>query len=96
MPASIAAIRRHRDAAGLDVDGLDLGTICEPCYVGTPSRDLGSRVLTGTAEAIAESFNEFVAMGVNHLQVRFVVRSCEELLDQMDAFASGVAPLLKG
>jgi probable F420-dependent oxidoreductase len=96
MPASIAAIRRHREAAGLDVAGLDLGTICEPCYVGTPSRDLGSRVLTGTAEAIAESFNEFVAMGVNHLQVRFVVRSCEELLDQMDAFASGVAPLLKG
>jgi len=52
-------------------------------------------VITGDANRIAESFNEFGAMGVNQLQVRFKARSCDELLDQMEAFGSEVAPLLK-
>jgi hypothetical protein len=33
-------------------------------------------------------------MGVNHMQVRFRNRSLQELLDQMDAFGTEVAPLL--
>ena len=34
------------------------------------------------------------AAGVNQIQVRFKARSCEEMCDQMAAFATEVAPLL--
>ena len=47
-------------------------------------RGAGAReqILAGTAE------------GVNQIQVRFRARSCDELCDQMAAFATDVAPLL--
>jgi len=35
-------------------------------------------------------------MGVDHVQVRPRSRTLDELLDQMDAFGSEVAPLLNG
>ena len=76
-------------------DPIDVGTICEWCYVGEPTWDVGRGGITGPPERIAESLSEFAAMGVNHLQVRFKVRSCPELLDQMEAFGAGVAPLIE-
>ena len=94
MPAQIAELRKYREAAGIS-EPFDIGTICETCYVGRAGWDVGPGVITREAEVIAESLNEFGAMGVNQLQVRFKVRSCDELLDQMEAFGSGVAPLLK-
>jgi probable F420-dependent oxidoreductase len=94
MPGQIADILRQREQAGI-TEPIDLGTTCEFCYVGQPDWDVGRGVITGEPERIAESLSEFTAMGVNHLQVRFKVRSCDELLDQMEAFAIGVGPLLK-
>jgi probable F420-dependent oxidoreductase len=94
MPAQIADLRRHREAAGI-AEPIDIGTISETCYVGLPGWDVGGGVIAGPPERLAESLNEFAAMGVNQVQVRFKVRSCDELLDQMEAFGSGVAPLLK-
>ena len=55
---------------------------------------MGEKTLAGEPDYIAERLNEFGAMGVNHLQIRFRSRSLEELLDQMDAFNRGVAPHL--
>ena len=94
LPGQIAELRRHREAAGI-TEPLDIGTICETCYVGQPQWDVGAGVITGDASRIAESFNEFGTMGVDQLQVRFKARSCDELLDQMEAFGTDVAPLLK-
>jgi probable F420-dependent oxidoreductase len=94
MPAQISELRGHREAAGI-ADPIDIGTISETFYVGDPSWDVGRGVVTGSPERVAESLNEFAAMGVNHVQVRFKARSCDEQLDQMEAFGSGVAPLLK-
>ena len=45
---------------------------------------------------MAESLRELVGMGVNHLQVRFVARSAEELCDQTARFGAEVGPLLNG
>ena len=59
-----------------------------------PGWDVGETTLSGPPEMIAERLNEFGAMGVSHLQVRFRNRSLQELLDQMDAFHTGVAPHL--
>jgi probable F420-dependent oxidoreductase len=95
MPDQIAHLLEHRRHARGD-DPIAIGTVCEPVHIGRPTWDVGDATLCGTAEEIAESFRQFVDMGVSHLQVRFKARTCDELLDQMDAFAAGVAPRLSG
>ena len=43
---------------------------------------------------MAASLRELVAMGVNHLQVRFMARSAEEFCEQTARFGAEVGPLL--
>ena len=93
MAEQVTTVLEHRKRAGRE-DGIDIGTVCEFLYLGTPDWDVGRGVITGKSEEIADSLREFGAMGVNHLQVRFKSRSLQELLDQMDGFGADVAPLL--
>jgi probable F420-dependent oxidoreductase len=93
MAEQVAAVLEHRRRSGRE-DGIDIGTVCEFLYVGTPTWDVGRGVISGAPDAIAASLREFGAMGVNHLQVRFKSRSLDELLDQMDRFGADVAPNL--
>ncbi len=91
LPAKIAKLRELREAAGV-ADPAAIGAITEALYVGEPSWDVGRRTLRGKAEAIAESLRAYGAMGVHQIQVRFRCRDRAELLDQMEAFATDVAP----
>lgn len=93
MPGQIAYLLEHRKQTVGD-EPIDLGTITEFLYVGDPGWDVGDQTLSGSPDLLAERLNEFGAMGVSHLQVRFRNRSLEELLDQMDAFHRDVAPHL--
>jgi probable F420-dependent oxidoreductase len=95
MPDQIAYLLEHRRRTRGD-DPIDLGTTIAPdfLYVGAPRWDVGDRAISGSPERIAESLNEFGAMGVSHLQLRFRSRSRDELLDQMQAFHRDVAPHL--
>ncbi|WP_187645554.1 LLM class F420-dependent oxidoreductase [Streptomyces sp. TRM49041] len=93
LPGLIAHLRSLREAAGIAAP-LVVGAIAEPLHVGTPSWEVGRRTLRGGPEEIAESLRAYRAMGVGQLQVRFRSRSRTELIDQMAAFATGVAPLL--
>jgi probable F420-dependent oxidoreductase len=93
MPAQIAYLLEHRRATRGD-EPIDLGTITELLHVGTPRWDVGDATLAGSPDSIAARLNEFGAMGVSHLQIRFRNRSLAELLDQMDAFHRDVAPHL--
>ena len=93
MPASIAALLEHRKQAIGD-EPIDLGAISDVFYVGEPTWDVGGRTFTGTAPRIADRLNEFGAMGVSHVQVRFRSRDLQEQLDQMAAFGAEVGPLL--
>jgi hypothetical protein len=94
MPGQIAFLLEHRKQTRGD-DPIDLGTITEFLYVGEPGWDVGGQTLSGSPDVLVERLNEFGAMGVSHLQIRFRNRSLEELLDQMDAFHTGVAPHLR-
>lgn len=94
MPDQIAFLLEHRKATRGD-EPIDLGTITEYLYVGDPGWDVGEQTLSGDPAMLAERLNEFGAMGVSHLQVRFRNRTLDELLDQMDAFARDVAPHLQ-
>lgn len=93
MPGQIEFLLEERKQALGDAP-IDLGTISEFLYVGDPSWDVGDQTLHGDPEQIAERLNEFGAMGVSHLQIRFRNRSLQELLDQMDVFQADVAPHL--
>jgi alkanesulfonate monooxygenase SsuD/methylene tetrahydromethanopterin reductase-like flavin-dependent oxidoreductase (luciferase family) len=94
MPGHIAFLLDERARAGLGDEPIDLGTITEFLYVGDPGWDVGEQTLSGDPDHLAERLNEFGALGVSHLQIRFRNRSLQELLDQMEAFHSEVAPNL--
>jgi probable F420-dependent oxidoreductase len=94
MPGQIAYIEAHRDKVRPGAE-LEIGVITEPFYVGTPDWDVGPMTIAGTPEQIAESYNEFAAMGCSHLQIKARARSIDELCDQYEAFGAEVAPLLK-
>ncbi|MGW0822017.1 LLM class F420-dependent oxidoreductase [Streptomyces sp. NPDC002845] len=94
LPAQIARIRRLREEA--DIQGpFAIGAIAEPLYVGAPGWDVGRRTLAGGAQRLAESLRAYRAMGVDQIQVRFRSRSRTELTDQIAAFGTEVAPLLR-
>jgi probable F420-dependent oxidoreductase len=93
MPEQLSYLLAHRDRMRPGAP-LDLGTITEHVYVGEPGWDVPEPTITGSAGAIADSMNEFGAMGVSHLQVRFRSRSIDELCDQLEAFGTQVGPEL--
>ncbi len=92
MPDSIAYLRVHRDAVRPGVEP-EIGVITEAMYVGEPDWEVGRGTITGPPEKLAESMNEYGAMGVSHLQVRFQSRSIDELCDQIERFGAEVGPL---
>jgi len=94
LPAAIATIREHRrNALGANVP-IEIGTMSEWLYVGTPSFDVGANARTGKPEEIAAHLRGLKEIGVHHFGVRFRARSADELIDQIEAFGRDVAPLL--
>ena len=93
MPESIGYLRAHRDQVRPGVEP-EIGVITEAMYVGEPDWDVARGTITGPSEKLAESMNEYGAMGVAHLQVRFQSRSVDELCDQIERFGTEVGPHL--
>jgi probable F420-dependent oxidoreductase len=95
LPGQIAYLLEHRRRTRGD-DPIDIGATIAPesLYIGDPGWDVGDATISGSPTRIADSLNEFGAMGVNHVQLRFRSRTLDELLDQMDAFHRDVAPRL--
>ncbi len=93
MPDSIAYLEEQRDAVRPGAT-FDVGMITEHIYVGEPDWDTPKYALTGSPDRIVESLNEYGAMGVSHLQLRFASRSIDELCDQMARFGADVGPHL--
>ena len=89
MPAMVDLYRKERGD-----DTGDIGAISPWVYVGEPSWDLNRPCESGSPEQIAAALNQWTAIGVNHLQVRFPSRGVEELVDQVTAFGQQVGPLL--
>ncbi|MGH9137027.1 MAG: TIGR03619 family F420-dependent LLM class oxidoreductase [Acidimicrobiales bacterium] len=81
MPAAIERLRKLRAEAGRDDRPFTIGAIA-------PS-------LSGPASKLTAYLRDYAAMGVDQVQVRFPARSCDELCDQIAAFASDVGPELE-
>ena len=84
----------ERARVGRESLNVMIGHITPFMYVGSPSFEVGEATLVGSAQSIAERVLAGTAPGVNQLQVRFKARSCDELCDQIAAFATEVAPLV--
>jgi probable F420-dependent oxidoreductase len=93
MPESIAYLQERRDQVRPG-QRIEIGMITEHVFLGEPDWDVPKYALTGAAERVAESLNEYGAMGVSHLQLRFASRSADELCDQIGRFGTEVGPLL--
>ncbi|MFI6879153.1 TIGR03619 family F420-dependent LLM class oxidoreductase [Streptomyces sp. NPDC050400] len=93
LPQQIEKVRRLRAEAGIEAP-ITIGAITEPLYVGAPGWETGRRTVSGAPDAVAESLRAYPAMGVDQIQVRFRSRGRAELVDQIAAFATEVAPQL--
>jgi alkanesulfonate monooxygenase SsuD/methylene tetrahydromethanopterin reductase-like flavin-dependent oxidoreductase (luciferase family) len=93
MPDSLAYLRAQRDELRPGAEP-EIGVITEAMYVGEPDWEVARGTITGPPEKLAESMNEYGAMGVSHLQVRFQSRSIDELCDQIERFGAEVGPHL--
>jgi probable F420-dependent oxidoreductase len=93
FPQQLATIRAYREAAHGHAP-LDVGATSEWMYVGTPAWDVPAGTRSGTPAALAEPLRELKALGATHVSTRFRTRSCDELIDQLAAFATQVAPLV--
>ena len=93
MPDSIAYLEEHRDKVRPG-EPIDIGMITEYLYVGDADWELPPYTRTGSPDHLAEKLNEYGAMGIGHLQLRFASRSIDELCDQMARFGDEVGPHL--
>ena len=95
MEAGVAYVREQRAAAGRAEAPFTIGSLSGPMHVGEPTWDTG-RCVRGPAEKLADYLRGHRTMGADQIQVAFVSRSCDELCDQIAAFAADVAPLVDG
>jgi probable F420-dependent oxidoreductase len=95
MPDAIDRIHRLREKVGRADLEFTVGAIAPFLYVGDPGWDTGPQCLAGEPERLARNLRDYAAMGVDQVQVRFRSRGCDELTDQIAAFASGVVPLVE-
>lgn len=93
MPESIAYLEEHRDRVRPG-ESIDVGMITEYLYVGEPGWEVPKYTRSGSPEYLAEKLNEYGALGISHLQLRFASRSIDELCDQMARFGDEVGPHL--
>jgi len=93
MPAAIAFIKAHRAATRGDAP-IEIGMNAPWLYVGTPRFDVDPSTRSGSAAELAELFHDIKRLGVQHCGVRLRSRSCDELIDQIEAFGRDVGPLI--
>ena len=90
----VSLLQDTRAAHGRADRPMMIGQITPWLYVGTPVWDVPDDTLRGAPDALAEQILAPTDDAVNQIQVRFRARDCDELCDQMIAFAADVAPLL--
>jgi probable F420-dependent oxidoreductase len=93
MPAAIARIHALREKARGDAP-IELGMNSPWLYLGRPYPELDPTTRTGSAAEIAEIFRAIKQLGIAHSGVRFRSRSCDELLEQIEAFGADILPLI--
>lgn len=93
MERAIAYVRAHRAKMRGDAP-IEIGMNSPWLYVGHPTFDCGPNALTGSGQELANHLHQRKQLGVSHMGVRFRSRSCDELIEQIEAFGREVGPHL--
>jgi hypothetical protein len=93
MPAAIAYLAEARDRVRPGAT-FDIGVITEMLHIGEADWELPKYTRSGDPGRIVDALNEYGALGVSHLQLRFAARSAGELCDQIARFGADVGPHL--
>jgi probable F420-dependent oxidoreductase len=80
LPDAIAYLRAQRAEAGLADQPVDIGA--------------NAAVGKGSADETAGYLESLRAIGVTNVQLKFTAGDCDELVDQITAFGTDIAPLL--
>ena len=94
MEAAVAEILTMRAVAGRESMPFAMGDMVV-FYVGEPGWETGRYCLTGSPQLLAEFLIRRAELGITHVQVRFRARDVNELVDQIEAFAHDVMPLVE-
>jgi probable F420-dependent oxidoreductase len=94
LPAQLELIRTTREQAGRS-GPFAVNAIPPALYVGEPGWDTGRRALAGKPEKLAEKLRAYADLGATHLQLRPRSRDLAEYLDQLEAIATDVLPLIQ-
>ncbi|NNE72676.1 MAG: TIGR03619 family F420-dependent LLM class oxidoreductase [Acidimicrobiales bacterium] len=96
IPEIMGVVEQAAAEAGRSVDGFAMGYMPGLIYVGELDFDTGGwPAISGSPEQIAAALQEAGDLGATTLHLRFANRSKAELSDQIEAFGSEVAPLLR-
>jgi probable F420-dependent oxidoreductase len=93
MGAAVAEILALRAGADRGDEPFAMGDMFV-LYVGEPTWETGRYCFAAAPEQLAEFLVSRAKMGITHVQVRFRARAVSELVDQIDAFARQVMPLV--
>ncbi len=93
---AIDVIRSAADSAGRGDTMFDIGYMPPWGYLtGEPPSGIGIQWLQGGCEGLAADIRAARQVGANVMHLKFRARSCGEYLEQLDAFAGEVVPLVE-
>ncbi|MEO8605317.1 MAG: TIGR03619 family F420-dependent LLM class oxidoreductase [bacterium] len=93
MPAAIELIHSERARVRGDAP-IELGMNSPWLYVGRAPFAADAATRSGSPAELAEIFRAMKQLGIAHSGVRFRSRSCDELVEQIEAFGTDVMPLI--
>lgn len=96
LAEGIARMRAMAEKHGRDPTTVDIAyVVLSPLeWQAQPGQDTERRIMTGTAEQIAEDVRGFKALGLTHFNVSFPASNLTEMTEAMEKFMSDVMPLV--
>lgn len=94
MKEAVAYVKEHRAKTRGDAP-IEIGMNAPWFYIGKPQFEVDPKTTrTGTPDELAAILRSLKALGAQHCGVRFRSRTCDELIDQIEAFTRDIAPLV--
>ncbi len=92
---AVERIHTHAEKAGRDPDGIDLAySVAGTAIPATSAAPTERQPFTGAPADVAADIAAFREIGVRHMRVGLEADSLSEMLDNLEAFATGVMPLV--
>ncbi|HUS98499.1 MAG TPA: LLM class F420-dependent oxidoreductase [Hyphomicrobiaceae bacterium] len=97
LAGSIARLRKITETQGRDPDEVEVAFVLFTPVEWSPQagHDTARRLMTGTAEQMAEDVQALADVGVKHFNLTFPSGSVAEMSDAIEKFSDRVMPLVK-